>query len=60
MIFDKLSIVGGFREPAYGSADGSSIRAAARMAAPAYEGDLVGYLRAGTALSPRLRLCLTC
>ncbi|MFJ3795659.1 hypothetical protein ACIPSJ_05180 [Streptomyces sp. NPDC090088] len=50
MIFDKFPFVGGFRELEYGSPDGPSIRAAARMAAPGYEGDLVRYLRAGTAL----------
>ncbi|MEW1773516.1 hypothetical protein [Streptomyces sp. NPDC086777] len=46
MIFDKFPVVGGFRELEHGSPDGPSIRAAARMAAPGHEGDLVRYLRA--------------
>ncbi|MFJ3791485.1 hypothetical protein [Kitasatospora sp. NPDC090091] len=50
MIFDKFPSVGGFRELKYGSPDGPSIRTAVRAAAPEHEGDLVRYLRAGTAL----------
>ncbi|WP_240529702.1 hypothetical protein [Streptomyces mangrovisoli] len=48
MIFDRFPVVGRFRELEYGCTDGPSIRAAVRMAAPGYEGDLVRYLRAGT------------
>ena len=50
MISDKFTLVGGFRELEYGSPDGPSIRAAVRMAAPRWEGDLVRYLRGGATL----------
>ncbi|MGW4914394.1 hypothetical protein [Streptomyces sp. NPDC004270] len=50
MIFDKFPFVGDFKELEYGRRDGLSIRAAVRATAPEYEGQLVGYLRAGTLL----------